>query len=205
MGDRGGVPLPEEQKAEQVHDGIALRPPEVAVWRLASGVAEVEQEGGDGVGHHRAFCAQHLVVADLYAAHLQHVGEFGGVFYLNFEEEDRHAVGYVVVFALLLLLSGVLFGIGAPPTPVRDDVDLAPVGRLAYEPSGRFVYLYPLLAQLGRAIDPRSERGENHRDDEEGGDQESVRPLYLIRGEGVDEHEGDQAERQRRRSRTLTV
>ena len=41
MSDRGGVPLPEEDVAEQVRDGIALRPPEVAVRLLACGVAVV--------------------------------------------------------------------------------------------------------------------------------------------------------------------
>jgi len=48
VGDRGRIPLPEEQEAEQVHDRVAFGPSEVAVGRLASRVSQVEQEGGDG-------------------------------------------------------------------------------------------------------------------------------------------------------------
>lgn len=47
VGDRGGVTLPEEQEAEQVGDGIALCPTEVAVLRLAGSVAHVQQEEAD--------------------------------------------------------------------------------------------------------------------------------------------------------------
>src|SRR3712207_5880287 len=131
VGDRGGVPLPEEQKAEQVHDRIALRPPEVTMWRLAGGIAEVEQEGGDGVGHHRALCAQHLVVADLYAAHLQHVLELGGVFHSDLQEKDRLVSRDVVILALLFLLCVVL-ALVASSASMGDYVDL--LARFVYEP-----------------------------------------------------------------------
>src|SRR5215217_3314646 len=33
--DRGGVSLPEQHIAEQVHDGVALGPAKVAMWLLA--------------------------------------------------------------------------------------------------------------------------------------------------------------------------
>src|SRR5215212_8676265 len=98
--DGGGVALPEEQKAQQVHDRVALRPPEVAVRRLVGRVAQVEQQRGDGVGHHRALGTQDLVAADLHALHLQHVLELRGIFYLYLEEEDRLACREVVVLAL---------------------------------------------------------------------------------------------------------
>jgi hypothetical protein len=43
VGDRGGVSLPEEEKADHVHDRIAFGPPEEAVRHLVCGVAEVEK------------------------------------------------------------------------------------------------------------------------------------------------------------------
>jgi hypothetical protein len=102
--DRSGVTLPEKEEAKEVYDGVALRPPEVAVRGLATSVAEMEQEGGDGVGHHRALGAQHLVVADLDALHLQHIRKFGGVIHVDLKEEDRLAGRDVVILALLPLL-----------------------------------------------------------------------------------------------------
>src|SRR5215204_1786841 len=153
VGDGGGVALPEEQKAQQVHDRVALRPPEVAVRRLVGRVAQVEQQRGDGVGHHRALGTQDLVAADLHALHLQHVLELRGIFYLYLEEEDRLACRDVVVLALLLLLAGVLL-LGAVAAAVGDDVDVALVRRPVYKALGRLVYLYAFLAQLERAVDP---------------------------------------------------
>jgi hypothetical protein len=43
VGNGGGIPLPEEQEAEQVHDRVALRPTEVAVRRLAGGISQMKQ------------------------------------------------------------------------------------------------------------------------------------------------------------------
>jgi hypothetical protein len=43
VGDGGGIPLPEEQEAEEVHDRVALRPTEVAVRRLAGGISQMKQ------------------------------------------------------------------------------------------------------------------------------------------------------------------
>src|SRR5829696_5773803 len=54
VGYGGGVSLTEEYVAEQVHDGVALGPAEVAVGLFASFVAQVQQQGGDGVWHDRA-------------------------------------------------------------------------------------------------------------------------------------------------------
>src|SRR5829696_5067044 len=58
-GDRGGIPLSEQKVAEQVHDGVALCPPEVAMRSLAGRVAQVEQQSGYGVRYGRAFGTQH--------------------------------------------------------------------------------------------------------------------------------------------------
>src|SRR5215218_6545735 len=71
VGNRRGISLPEQDETEQVRDGVALCPPEVAVRGLAGGVPQVEQEGCDGVGYHRALGAQDLVASDLHAPHLE--------------------------------------------------------------------------------------------------------------------------------------
>jgi hypothetical protein len=44
VGDGRGVPLAEQQEAEQVHNGVALSPAEVAVGCLVGGVAQVQEE-----------------------------------------------------------------------------------------------------------------------------------------------------------------
>src|SRR5829696_3562599 len=163
MGDGGGVALAEEEVAEQVHDGVSFGPAEVAVRRPAGGVAQVEQQGGDGVGDHRAYRSQHLVLA------------------------------------------GVLPRVVARAAPVSDDVDLSLLRRLDYKALGRLVDLYPLLPELDRAVDPRDERRGDDRDDEEGGDHEPVWPLYLVRREGVDEHNRDHPERERLASRAPPI
>src|SRR4051812_20020088 len=75
VGNRRGVSLPKQDEAEQVHDGVAFCPPEVAVGGLTGSIPQMEQEGSDGVGHHRALGAEHLVASDLHAPHLEHVLE----------------------------------------------------------------------------------------------------------------------------------
>ena len=49
-GNGGGVSLAEEDVADQVDDRVALRPAEVAVWSLAGGVAQVQEEGAVALG-----------------------------------------------------------------------------------------------------------------------------------------------------------
>src|SRR5215212_11314874 len=164
VGDGGGVALPKEQVAEQVHNRVALGPPEVAVWSLVGRIAQVQQQRGDGVGHHRALGTQDLVAADLNALHLQHVLELRGVFHLYLEEEDRLACRDVVVLPLLLLLAGVLL-LGAVAAAVGDQVDVTPTCFID-EALRRLVYLYAFLAQLERAVDPRHQRDKDNRADE---------------------------------------
>ena len=65
----GGVAAAEEQVAEQVAERVALGPLEVAVRAYAGGVAQGEQDRGDGVGRGGALGAQDPVAADLDAAH----------------------------------------------------------------------------------------------------------------------------------------
>jgi hypothetical protein len=50
VGHGGCIALAEEKKPQQVHDGISLGPAEVAVRRPPRSVAQVQQQGGDGVG-----------------------------------------------------------------------------------------------------------------------------------------------------------
>src|ERR687894_516405 len=57
VGDRGRIPLPQQEIAQQVSKGITLRPIEVAVRLFASRIAQVEQEGGDSVRNRRALGA----------------------------------------------------------------------------------------------------------------------------------------------------
>src|SRR5215213_2812076 len=205
VGDEGGVALAEEEVAEQVHDGVSFGPAEVAVRRPAGRVAQVEQQGGDGVGDHRAYRSQHLVSADLHASHLQNVLELRGVLHIDLQEEYGLTWRDVVVLALLLLLAGVLPRVVARAAPVGDDLDLALLRRLVYKALGRLVDLYPLLPELERAVDPRDERRGDDRDYEEGGDHEPVWPLYLVRREGVDEHNRDHPERERLASRAPPI
>src|SRR5213592_821250 len=49
-GDRGHLALAEEEEAQEVGEGVALGPLEVHVRGAAGGVADVEEEGGEGVG-----------------------------------------------------------------------------------------------------------------------------------------------------------
>jgi hypothetical protein len=71
----GGVSLSQQEVAEQIREGVALRPTEVAVWLFSGLVAHVEQDGGYGVRDGRALRAQHLVAVNLNAPHLEHLLE----------------------------------------------------------------------------------------------------------------------------------
>src|SRR5918998_6159526 len=59
VGDGRCVSFTEEDVADQIDDGVALRPPEVAVRRLARRVAQVQEEGRDRVGDDGAYATQH--------------------------------------------------------------------------------------------------------------------------------------------------
>src|SRR5918994_3955260 len=136
------------------------------------------------------------MAANFYALHLEHILELRGVIHVDLQEEDWYIRQDVVVLALLSFFQVVLALI-ACLAPVSDDVDLAFVSYFVYEPLGLLVYLYPLRAQLSRAPHPRDERGYDDRDDKERSDHDAVGPLYHVRHEGVDEHEGDYPERER--------
>ena len=68
LADHGrGVAAAEQQVAHQVRQRVALGPLEVRVRPDARGVAQGEQDRGDGVGRGRAVGAQDAVPADFDA------------------------------------------------------------------------------------------------------------------------------------------
>src|SRR4051794_37065949 len=83
VGNWSGISLSEEYETNHVHEGVALGPAEVAVRRLTGRVAQMYQEGGYGIGHRRTLGAKHLIAADIYTPHLQHVLEFRRVFHVD--------------------------------------------------------------------------------------------------------------------------
>src|SRR5215208_5302064 len=193
VGDRCCVALPEEDKTEQVDDRVALRPAEVAVRRFVGGVAQVEQEGRDRVGDDRTLGPKHLVPADLHAPDIKHVLELRGVLHVDLEEEDLLAGRDVVVLALLSLFAGVLLFRALAPT-VGNEVDV--LARFVDEPLRGLVHLYALLAQFRGAPNPRDQRDDDDGYAEEEGDHEAVGALHGVSDQGVDEHRGNQTERE---------
>ena len=57
---------------------VALAPTEVKVRDLAGHVAQVQQEGRDGVRHRWAFGVHDAVALDVHSPHFQRAGELGG-------------------------------------------------------------------------------------------------------------------------------
>ena len=78
---------------------------------------------------------------------------------------------------------------------VGDDADRRRAAGLVDEPLGRLVELDLGHAQLGRAPEPRDERDDHDRGDEEGGDLDAVRPLDDVDDRRVDEDQRDQRRR----------
>src|SRR5947209_6835925 len=200
--DRRGVALAEEDVFKDVGDGVALSPTQVGVRQLARRLADVEQEGGDGVRHGRAFGAEHVVAADFDALDLHHVWNLRGVAHLHLKEQDLLFFRDVVVLALLFLFQPVLPDIAAP-RPDGDDVYLASAS-LANERLGGLVHLYPLDAQLGRAPHPRQERRDDDSPDEDGSDLDSVGALDDVDHRRVREDQRDEGEGKRPRAPTLS-
>src|SRR5215203_1075918 len=198
VGDWGGVSLPQQEVAEQIREGVALRPTEVAMRFFAGDVAHVEQDGGDGVRDSRAFGAQHLVAVDLDAPHLEHLLELRRIANVDLQEQDRYVLRDVVVLALLFLLRGVLLGVVHPSlASVGEDVDLLAFARFFDEALGGFVEVYTLRPEFGSAPEPRGERGDDDRPDEEQGDLYAIGSVEDVRPGGVKEHEGNQPEADR--------
>src|SRR5918997_5288309 len=153
----GRVSLPQQEVADQIRQGVALRPTEVAVWLFAGLVAHVKQDGGDGVWDGRALRAQHPVAVDLNAPHLEYLLELRRVANVDLQEQYGYVLRDVVVFALLLFLRVILLGVvDSFLASMGEDVNLLAFARtFVDEAMGGFVELYPLRPDLGRAPDPR--------------------------------------------------
>src|SRR5215217_4190125 len=181
VGDRSGIPLPEEDVADHVHEGVALRPTQVAVGSLAGFVTQVQEKRGYGVGHHRALPPQYSVSPHVDASHLKHfLSELRGVFHVDLQKQHRHILRDVVVLSLFLQLPCILFWV-VGKAAVGDDVELILLAGRYYEPLGLLVYLYALLTKLERAPHPGSQRDDDYGSYEEGGDFDAVGALEYVR------------------------
>src|SRR5436309_13192702 len=87
--DRGRISLAEDQKLQQVRDGIPLCPPEVDVWELARAISNKQEERGDRIRNSRALTAQHAVSADFNPPHDQDRAELRAVAGPPFQKQHR--------------------------------------------------------------------------------------------------------------------
>ena len=85
---RRGVPLPEEQVAHQVCQGVAFGPFEVGVGPDSGCVSKGKQDRRDGIGGGRALCPQDTVSTHLDALYRQYLAEPGGVDNVNLEDAE---------------------------------------------------------------------------------------------------------------------
>ncbi|TCM42732.1 hypothetical protein EV648_110273 [Kribbella sp. VKM Ac-2568] len=120
--DGRGVTAAKDEVAQQVAERIAFGPLEMTLRHHFSGVAQCEEDRGDGVGHGGAVGPQYAVTIDLDPLHPQHVTEGGGVDYVNLEEQDVCAVGDWVRGADVALFRGVLGCVAGLPL-VGDQVE----------------------------------------------------------------------------------
>src|SRR5215212_1020306 len=165
--------------------------------RLAGLIAQVYEEGGDGVGDDRTLSTQHLIAANFHTPHLKYVFELRGVFNVYLQKEDRHVRWDVVVLALLALLGPVFLGIVRGAAAVGDDMDLTLPRRLLGGSAGSIVHLYALLAQLGGALHPRDERDDYDRGDGDQSDRDAGGLLEDVRHGRVGGHDRDHPESER--------
>jgi hypothetical protein len=172
---------------------MAFGPLEVAVGPQPADGAKAQQHRRQGVGHDGAVGAQHPVAVDLDPVDLQHPGEVRGVAHGDLEEQHRRVGRDGVHLALLTLLEGVLAGV-AGLALVGDDVQPATADGLGDELAGPVVEVDPIGPQLGAAPHARHQRHHPDAQNEAEGDHDAVGLLQDVVDQGVDEHEGDQAE-----------
>jgi hypothetical protein len=86
---RGDVAFTEEDEPRQILQGIAFRPAEIGVRRVAQAIADGQQHGGNRIRHRRAFRAQHAKPADLLCRDAYRRGELGGVADSHLQEDHR--------------------------------------------------------------------------------------------------------------------
>src|ERR1051326_6059851 len=136
--DRRDVALAEQDVVDEVSERVALAPTEIDVRKLARRVAQVEQEGRDGVRHGGTLGAQDAGALDVNPAYLQHARELRRVARRDLEEDDWVARRDVIVGALLALLVPVLRRV-AHVAPVRDDANLAALLNQVFDETLRLV------------------------------------------------------------------
>ncbi len=93
VGERSSIAFPEEQKAEDVRDGISFLPFEVDVRDTPGAVPNVNEQGGNGVCDHGTPRVQNTVVPDTLALDVKALIELGSVGSFNFEEDDGGMIG----------------------------------------------------------------------------------------------------------------
>jgi hypothetical protein len=86
MGDRRDIPIAEDQEANKITDGIALCPFEVPMRNSPGRSLQVDQQGRNGVGHHRAGCTKDRVFPEPRTRHAQRALELGDVPAFDFQE-----------------------------------------------------------------------------------------------------------------------
>src|SRR5271155_3679072 len=99
MHNRRRIAFTQEQEAEQIARRVALGPLEVAMRYLPGSLLQVNQQGCDGIGNHRALCLNYAVPADAAGRHLQRALELGSVAELYFEEIEALIRGQAVPVA----------------------------------------------------------------------------------------------------------
>src|SRR5205085_4770099 len=81
-----GVAFTKDDVIEQILQRVAFAPTEIDVRHLAGRVAQVQQDGTDGVRHGRTFRAQDAKAIHVHAAHAEFARELRGVARLHFKE-----------------------------------------------------------------------------------------------------------------------
>ncbi len=152
MGQWRCIAFTKQHIAEQVHQRIPLGPGEIAVRDFIVGIAEIQQEGRNRVRHRRAFRTQHLVRADLHAFDLHHVRKIRRITHIDFQEQYRRIRGYMIVFALLLFLQGILLFVTRLAL-VGNNAERAPLSRLVEPVLCDRIDLEAFHPEFGGAVD----------------------------------------------------
>jgi hypothetical protein len=84
---RSDVALAEGDVLEEIQHGIALGPTKVDVRDLARALPQMEEEGGNGIGHGGTLGPEHTMAADAQALDPKDARERAGVLHADLEED----------------------------------------------------------------------------------------------------------------------
>ena len=70
VGERGGVAFAEEEEAKDVRDGVSFGPLEIDVRHTAGRALDMNEQCGNGIGHHGAACIENAVPAEPASFHM---------------------------------------------------------------------------------------------------------------------------------------